>query len=223
MNVYSIFKANQKKDVNQPYKQYADKLSKRHPRFKSLIDLIGPLPYTVPVWPSINDAVLYATVGQMLSASATMSIIKKLLEEFHSSTKVIAWAVKSFKKPGPAKGLSQRKRRTLAEWSGHLETAGKTHRKWADMSLDEYRQDITKVWGLGPWAADMIAIFHLGRMDVWPAQDTGIQRACEIVLKSRDTVKVKKRVSGCETVAALYLWEVLNRNIDSEFNGGSHG
>lgn len=223
MKVYSIFKKNKKKEEKQPYKRYANKLSYRHPRFKRLINLIGPLPYTVPVWSSVNDAILYATVGQMLSVSATTSIIKKLLEEFSTSAKVISWATKSCKKSGPDKGLSQRKRRTLTEWSKHLKRTGNKYLKWTDMSLDEYRRDITSIWGLGPWAADMVAIFYLGRMDVWPVQDMGIQRACQIVLKTRDTVKIQKYVSGCETVAALYLWELLNKKLNNDFDGNSRG
>lgn len=70
------------------------------------------------------------------------------------------------------------------------------------------------IWGFGRWSADMIGIFHLGRMDIWPESDAGIKKACKLVFRTDQYYKIKKHISGCETVAAIYLWELLNRNLE---------
>ena len=57
----------------------------------------------------------------------------------------------------------------------------------------------------------MIGIFHLGRMNIWPKTDTGLLRACKEVIGTDDPEKIIKYVKGYETVAALYLWEYLDR------------
>jgi 3-methyladenine DNA glycosylase/8-oxoguanine DNA glycosylase len=59
----------------------------------------------------------------------------------------------------------------------------------------------------------MIGIFYLGRSDIWPETDTGIRNACTIVFRTTDFGKIKKYVKDCETVAALYLWELINRKL----------
>ena len=59
----------------------------------------------------------------------------------------------------------------------------------------------------------MIGIFHLGRIDIWPESDAGIKKACRLVFKADQYHKIKRHISGCETVAAIYLWELLNRKL----------
>lgn len=199
------------------YKKYTDIMAARHPNLKLLIRTVGDLGYEVPVWDSIEDAVVYAVIGQMLSTSATNSIIKKLSEEFGSSKKIICWASQNADKPGPLIGVSQRKRRALAGWSVYMKTNKKAYVAWSRLPLLKYREEVKKIWGFGDWAADMIAIFHLGRMDVWPESDAGIKRACRIVFGKHEKSRVVEYVNGCESVAALYLWELLNRKLIADF------
>lgn len=198
------------------YKQYTDILSARHPNFKLLINTIGELDYEIPVWNLVEDAVVYAVIGQMLSASATNSIIKRLSETIGSSKEIISWASRNYGKPGPMMGVSQRKRRAFVEWSYYANKNNDRY-NWSNLSLLEFRHEIKEIWGFGDWAADMLAIFHLGRMDVWPETDNGIKKASKIVFRTQNDKYIKKCISGCESVAALYLWELLNKKIIKDF------
>ena len=36
--------------------------------------------------------------------------------------------------------------------------------------------ELTRVHGIGPWTADMFAMFHLGRPDVLPVGDLGMRK-----------------------------------------------
>jgi hypothetical protein len=48
---------------------------------------------------------------------------------------------------------------------------------------------------------------------VWPETDTGLQKACEVVFKNQTQSQVKGYIAGCETVAALYLWALINKKL----------
>lgn len=211
-DVYSLLPGTAGKNTTLKYKQHARVLSK-YPPFKKLISLIGPLRYNIPIWPSINDAVLYAVIGQMLSVSASAAIIERLYKNLGSSDAVLQWAQKNCYNKGPVRGVSQRKRKALAAWRVYANDNYGRWKSWMSMPLNEYRDEICGIWGFGRWSADMIAIFHLGRMDVWPETDTGLQKAYKTVFKKYSQGQIKKYISGCETVAALYFWELINRKL----------
>jgi DNA-3-methyladenine glycosylase II len=206
-----------KNNRTKEYKKYIEILSRRHSQFKRLLQIVGPLEHKLPIWNSIEDAILYAVIGQMLSNKASASIISRLLSEFNSSAAVIKWAYRNSKKAGPLKGMSQRKRRALGEWLKYAKTDKANLKAWAAMPLSEYRREVSNIWGFGRWSADMIAIFYLARMDVWPETDKGIQKACRLVFNTHNQKSVKKYIQGCETIAAVYLWELLNRGLEQKF------
>lgn len=212
-NVQEIFPYPRLRSRIPQYKNQAKVLSRRHPNLKRLVKTIGPLECEVPVWTSLDDAVLYAVIGQMLSIKAAKSIIRKLIQRFHTSKSAIAWAKRSLRRKGPAFGVSWRKRKALAEWHRYMASNSELPTRWGQISLMEYKKEITSVWGFGNWSADMIAIFHLGRMDIFPETDTGIKNACRELFGTDDFSRIRKYIAGCETITALYLWEALDRKI----------
>lgn len=213
-DVHEIFPRSCPRSRSPRYEEQVKILSCRHPKLKRLMKVVGSLEYEIPIWTSVNDAVLYAVIGQMLSVKAAKSIIQKLVQRFHTSEAVICWAKHSLSRDGPIFGVSWRKRKALAEWERFIANNPDLTNKWGQISLAEYKKQITSVWGLGNWSADMIAIFHLGRMDVFPETDTGIKKACRDLFGTNDFSGIRKCIAGCETVTALYLWEALDRKME---------
>lgn len=185
----------------------------KNPKLQKLFCLVGNLDYKIPLWDSIDDAVLYAVIGQMLSISAARSIINQLVKKFGSSRRVIDWAGKSSYRSGPVYGVSCRKRKALAEWNKYALNKNNFRAKWLKMPLDNYRAEISSIWGFGRWSADMMAIFYAGRKDIWPESDAGINKASRIIFGSARHSEIKKRIKGYETIISLYLWEMINRKI----------
>lgn len=220
-DVYSIYPA-ASICRNNKYKKYTGILSK-NPRLKPLIKLIGPLKYKIPIWPSIEDTILYTVIGQMLSNSASVSIIKRLHKSFGFSSAVFQWAKKNYHKPGPIKGVSQKKRKALYQWVLYADSHPEAWKKWGQLPLTEYRKEINNIWGFGRWSADMIAIFHLGRMDIWPETDNGIKKVSRLIFGTDRYSTIKRHIAGCETITALYFWELLNKNLVSHFKADRHG
>ena len=74
---------------------------------------------------------------------------------------------------------------------------------------------LVQVRGIGEWSAQMFLLFKLGRLDVLPATDLGIQEGLRRVhgLDERPTPQEVLETGECwrplASVAAWYLWRVL--------------
>lgn len=81
---------------------------------------------------------------------------------------------------------------------------------------------ISSVRGIGPWTVQMLLIFNLGRADVWPVTDLGVQNGFKIAygLDARPTPKALRdfgeRFRPYRSVASWYLWRAtdLDGNAD---------
>jgi len=199
------------------YLKHQERLVKQHKMFKKMKEILGPMQYSLPKWDNLNDAVLYAVIGQMLSVKAANSIINNLRSNLSSADDILKWASKNKSKSGPIYGVSRSKRRALAMWNNFYSANRKDIRKWHKQSSSEVKEKIVSIWCFGLWAADMILIFHLGKMDVWPETDGGIKRGVEILFPEKSLQEVKSYVAGAETIAALYIWQMLNEKVEHHF------
>jgi 3-methyladenine DNA glycosylase/8-oxoguanine DNA glycosylase len=93
-----------------------DSLRARHPRLKLLLEVVGDIEFQLPKWDSVDDAVVYCIIGQMLSGPATRSIIRRLREHFGDSGEIIKWCSQTAFRDGPLLGVSQRKRKAFHAW-----------------------------------------------------------------------------------------------------------
>lgn len=82
------------------------------------------------------------------------------------------------------------------------------------MSDDEALEALTALRGIGPWSAHMYLMFCLGRPDIWPAGDMGVQKGVQAIcgLATRPTA-AQTRALGADwspyrTAACLIAWRV---------------
>lgn len=192
-------------------------LAQRHPALAALVHVVKRPHFDIPKWNSLDDAVAHSIIGQMLSTSAAHAISTRLYARFESTDAVLAWACRTASRAGPLTGVSQGKRRALRAWSlFHSENPGAA-RRWRKLSLADFRAEVSSIHGLGLWSADMLGIFYLARPDVWPETDTGLRRACQTVFGTTEHQKIRPHIEGLETLAALYLWELLNRKLETDY------
>jgi len=82
---------------------------------------------------------------------------------------------------------------------------------------DELIARLTAVRGIGRWTVQMMLIFRLGRPDVFPVDDLGVQKGAEIVLglnatpKSKHLQELGAHWAPHRTLASLYLWRVADQ------------
>jgi DNA-3-methyladenine glycosylase II len=77
---------------------------------------------------------------------------------------------------------------------------------------DEVIRQLDEVKGIGPWTAQMFLLFTLGRPDVLPVDDLGIQKSIQRVYSLRKRPNAERINEIAEnwhpycSIASLYLW-----------------
>ncbi|HYA96628.1 MAG TPA: DNA-3-methyladenine glycosylase 2 family protein [Methylomirabilota bacterium] len=80
------------------------------------------------------------------------------------------------------------------------------------MSDTELVERLTSVRGVGAWTVEMFLIFRLGRPDVLPIHDLGVQRGHALTYgkkflpKPKDLLEFGERWRPYRTVASWYMW-----------------
>lgn len=75
---------------------------------------------------------------------------------------------------------------------------------------------LSRVRGIGPWSVQMLLMFRLGRRDVMPSTDYGVQKGYQKVFRKKALPKPKELAAASErwkphrTMAAWYLWRALD-------------
>lgn len=85
---------------------------------------------------------------------------------------------------------------------------------WDQMSDEEIIEFLSQIKGVGKWTVQMLLMFSLGRPDVFPIDDLGIQQAMVRLYGINETGKdLKKKMleiaapwQPWRTVACRYLW-----------------
>jgi len=76
-------------------------------------------------------------------------------------------------------------------------------------------ETLVSVRGIGPWTAQMVLMFRLGRPDVFPELDLGVQKAVQKLRRMRklptpkQMMKIGATYAPYRTYAAWYLWRSL--------------
>lgn len=73
-----------------------------------------------------------------------------------------------------------------------------------ELSDEEVKKELVQVKGIGPWTADMFLMFKLGRPDIFPVDDLGINKAMKKL-----KIKSSNHWKPFRTVASWYLWRSL--------------
>ena len=83
-------------------------------------------------------------------------------------------------------------------------------------SDEEIFNQLTSLWGIGPWTVDMFMMFQLGRLDIWPTGDLGVRRGWEKIYSLKEEIEPKKLEKKGEkfrpyrSVVAWYCWRALS-------------
>jgi hypothetical protein len=76
---------------------------------------------------------------------------------------------------------------------------------------------VTPGRGIGPWTVEMLLIFRLGRPDVLPIHDLGVQKGWSVtygkkhIPKPKELLKFGERWRPYRTVASWYMWRAFER------------
>jgi DNA-3-methyladenine glycosylase II len=89
-------------------------------------------------------------------------------------------------------------------------------RKMAGLDDEAIIKSLCRVRGIGPWTAQMYLIFSLGRPDVMPTTDLGIQKGVQLTYnlpalpKPEQVLSETQHLGPFRSVASWYFWRVVD-------------
>lgn len=75
---------------------------------------------------------------------------------------------------------------------------------------------LTSLWGIGPWTVDMFMMHQLSRLDIWPTGDLGVRRGWEKIYSLKEEIEPKalekkgEKFRPYRSVVAWYCWRAIS-------------
>lgn len=161
-------------------------------------------------------ALIRAIIFQQLSGKAARTILNRFLEMYGGKFPT----PDELSRATPARlrraGISAQKAGYLKDLALKFLDGTINPRGFSTMSDREIYEHVVLVKGIGPWTTDMFLMFTLGRPDILPTGDLGIQKALRklFALHSLPSPRKMERLAEpwrpYRTVACWYLWQSLD-------------
>jgi len=198
-------------------RQAVDHLRKQCRFLGQVIDDYGPLTLKAGRGLDLFNALSAAIVYQQLSGKAAATIHGRFCSLFSGdvpeATQVAGCSIEQLR----GVGLSRNKALAIQDLAvKSLDGTLKPQRSLARLSDEKVVENLCSVRGIGPWTAQMFLIFDLGRPDVMPATDLGVQKGVQTVygmseLPSPDEVRDRTRhLAPYRSAASWYFWKVAD-------------
>ena len=179
--------------------------------------------------PDLYEALLVAVIGQQVSVQSAQSTRRRLMHNL--GTAVAAGSTPGgedhYLYPTPrqlladdeaalrAQGVSRQKSGYLLEIAARAAAGDLDRAAFAALSDEDAIARLCDIKGVGRWTAEIVLMRGLGRPDVFPAGDLGLQVAAQELrgMRERPSEKSLRRIAthwkGWRSYAAFYLWMTL--------------
>ena len=161
------------------------------------------------------NALLRAIVFQQLSGKAATTIFNRFLALFPDGEPTAKAIIASTDEQLRSVGLSRQKISYLRDLSVKVDSGALPLDHVHTLSDADLIDFLVQVKGIGRWTAQMFLMFKLGRPDVLPDLDLGIQNAIKRAYNKRkvrpkDVLRIGAKWSPYSSVACWYLWRSLD-------------
>src|SRR5579864_5465095 len=187
-------------------------------RLARVIEKTGTFQFKLDQCDSVYESLLEAITYQSISGKAAATIFARIkalgsnglcptpAEILATPNQKLREAGLSNAKAAAMKDLAQK---TIEGIVPTLEEAGQ-------LSDAELVERLISVRGIGAWTVEMFLIFRLGRPDVLPIHDYGVQKGYALtygkkdIPKPRELLKFGERWRPWRTVASWYMWRAVH-------------
>jgi len=203
-----------------PIKKAVTHLRATDPVLAGVIDRVGPCRASVTTKGSHFGAVVRAIVYQQLSGSAAATIHGRVVALFGGREPTPRALLKLDDVVLRSAGLSGQKTAYVKDLAAHAVSRRFPLERLHEFGDDEVIATLTTVKGVGRWTAQMFLMFRLGRPDVLPDLDLGIQKGIQRAYGLRrlpTPPQVLTRGASWapyRTIASWYLWRLLDLPTD---------
>ncbi|HLA89500.1 MAG TPA: DNA-3-methyladenine glycosylase [Gemmatimonadaceae bacterium] len=185
------------------------------PALGRVIARVGPYALAPRTDGTHFDYVVRCIIGQQLSGKAAQTIYQRVLALYGGRAPTPAELAKTSDPKLRAAGLSGRKSEYVRELAAHAARRTIAIERLHEMSDDDVMATLVSVRGIGRWTAQMVLMFRLGRPDVLPELDLGVQKAVQRLYRLRalptpeKLQKLGAKWAPWRTIASWYLWRSL--------------
>lgn len=195
-------------------------------KFEDLIARVGRFRMEMDMHPSPYEALMEAIVYQQLNGKAAGTIFGRVKDRVGGGnipTPVQILGASDATLRGA--GLSRQKLAAIRDLA--QKTIDGIVPSLAEVELladEEIITRLTAVRGVGVWTVHMMLIFRLGRPDVLPTLDYGVQQGFKLAYNKRKLPKPKQLLAFGErwkpyrSVASWYLWQAVHLHRTKKVN-----
>jgi DNA-3-methyladenine glycosylase II len=201
-------------------------LKKVDPVLGQVIEKLG----TYNGWPASTgthfDAVCRSIVFQQLSGKAAGTIHGRFQGLYGGRTPLPAELASTSDEHLRSIGLSRQKSAYLKDLGSRVALGDLPIETLHELSDDEIISALTQVKGIGRWTAQMFLMFRLGRPDVLPDLDLGVQKGIQQAYRLRKlptperVKKIGAKWAPYRTVGSWYMWRLVDTPKPAPRSGG---
>ena len=185
------------------------------PVLARVIDAVGPYRPADRSAGTHFEALIRAIVFQQLSGKAAATIHGRFVELFPDARPVPEVLLGIPDETLRGVGLSRQKIGYLRDLAARVHRGELPLEHVDGLSDEELIAHLVQVKGIGKWTAQMFLMFRLGRADVLPDLDLGIQNAIKRAYRKRkctpkDVLRIGAKWTPYSSVACWYLWRSLD-------------
>ncbi len=185
-------------------------LKKHDPVLGKVVGKLGSLDF------ELDDGHYEALVGsimfQQLAGSAARAILNRFKDLYNGRIPTPEEYLSTDEKKLRSAGLSPQKISYIRDLCDRMVNGSLDLKSLQHLPDDEAVRRLDAVRGVGRWTAEMFLIFVLGRMDVLPVDDLGVQKAAKRLYHLRKLPTKEKFEHLAKnwhpycSIATLYLW-----------------
>jgi DNA-3-methyladenine glycosylase II len=145
---------------------------------RAIVTSVGPLDIEARGKP--YEALVRAILYQQLAGPAAAAIERRFISMFGGRIPSPEQLAAATDPELRAAGISRQKAGYFRSIGEHFVAGGLSDRRLLRASDEDVIAEVTQIKGVGRWTADMLLMFCLGRPDVLPVGDLGIQSAMRL-------------------------------------------
>jgi 3-methyladenine DNA glycosylase/8-oxoguanine DNA glycosylase len=194
-----------------------DTLKSVCPNMARLIEDKGPFTLRIRQDVDLFTSLASSIAFQQLSGKAAATIYGRFEALFDDNRPEASVAANMSVQTLRSVGLSNNKALSIIDLAEHTCSGSLPNsRKMASLDDDAIIKDLCRVRGIGPWTAQMYLMFSLGRPDIMPATDLGIQKGVQLTYglpglpKPDEVIESTRHLAPYRSVASWYFWRVVD-------------
>ncbi len=186
------------------------------PTLAKIIAAVGPCRFKPRAEGTHFDAIVRSIVYQQITGKAASTILGRLHAHFGGRAPTAKELLETSEEELRGAGLSRQKQRYMRDLAERTAAGLVEFERFDDLPDEQIVAELTAIKGIGPWTAQIFLMFRLGRADVLPVADLGIQKAIQRAWRMRklpkpaQVAKLGARWAPHRTVASWYLWRSLD-------------